>query len=74
MRQLSQIATISLQNAGVILKCDVYYKLRQYREKTNVNEIIVNIKILFLLIQRSLEDLIIRLHEDLINSLFKTNA
>ena len=74
MRQLSQIATISLQNAGVILKCDVYYKLRQYREKTNVNEIIVNIKILFLLIQRSLVDLIIRLHEDLINSLFKTNA
>ena len=30
MRQLLQIATILLQNATVITKCDVYYKLRQY--------------------------------------------
>ena len=32
MRQLSQIATILLQDATVITKCDVYYKLRQYIE------------------------------------------
>ena len=31
IRQLLQIATILLQNATVITKCDVYYKLRQYR-------------------------------------------
>ena len=30
MRQLLQIATILLQNAIVITKCDVYYKLQQY--------------------------------------------
>ena len=30
MRQLSQIATILLQNATVITKCDVCYKLQQY--------------------------------------------
>ena len=30
MRQSSQIATTSLQNATVITKCDVYYKLWQY--------------------------------------------
>ena len=30
MRQLLQIATILLQNAIYITKCDVYYKLRQY--------------------------------------------
>ena len=30
MRQLLQIATTLLQNATVITKCDVYYKLRQY--------------------------------------------
>ena len=29
MRQLLQIATILLQNATVVTKCDVYYKLRQ---------------------------------------------
>ena len=34
MRQLLQIATILLQNAAVITKCDVYYKLRQYRQYT----------------------------------------
>ena len=28
MRQLSQIAAILLQNATVIAKCDVYYKMR----------------------------------------------
>ena len=28
MRQLLQIATILLQNATVISKCDVYYKFR----------------------------------------------
>ena len=32
MRQLLQIATTLLQNATVITKCDVYYKLRQYNE------------------------------------------
>ena len=31
MRQLSQIVTILLQNATVIAKCYVYYKLRQCR-------------------------------------------
>ena len=31
MRQLLQNATILLQNPTVITKCDVYYKLRQYR-------------------------------------------
>ena len=31
MRQLLQISTILLQNATVITKCDVYYKLRQYK-------------------------------------------
>ena len=30
MRQLLQIATILLQNGIVIIKCDFYYKLRQY--------------------------------------------
>ena len=30
IRQLLQIATILLQNATVITKCDVYYKLPQY--------------------------------------------
>ena len=30
MRQLLQITTILLQNARVVTKCDVYYKLRQY--------------------------------------------
>ena len=30
MQQLSQIATILLQNATVITKYDFYYKLRQY--------------------------------------------
>ena len=30
MRQLLQIATTLLQNAAVITKCDVYYKLQQY--------------------------------------------
>ena len=30
MRQLLQTATILLQTATVITKCDVYYKLRQY--------------------------------------------
>ena len=30
MRQLLQNAAILLQNATVITKCDVYYKLRQY--------------------------------------------
>ena len=30
MRQLLQFATILLQTATVITKCDVYYKLRQY--------------------------------------------
>ena len=30
MRQLLQNATILLQNAPGITKCDVYYKLRQY--------------------------------------------
>ena len=30
MQQLLQIATILLQNATVIIKYDVYYKLRQY--------------------------------------------
>ena len=30
MQQLVQIATTLLQNATVITKCDVYYKLRQY--------------------------------------------
>ena len=30
MRQLLQIAMILLQNAAVITKCDVYYKLQQY--------------------------------------------
>ena len=30
MRQLSQIVTILLQNATVVTKCHVYYKLRQY--------------------------------------------
>ena len=29
MRQLLEIATTLLQNATVITKCDVYYKLRQ---------------------------------------------
>ena len=31
MRQLLQIETISLQNGPVITKCDVYYKLPQYK-------------------------------------------
>ena len=31
-RQLLQIASILLQNATAITKCDVYYKLRQYTE------------------------------------------
>ena len=31
MRQLLQNATILLQNATFITKCDVYYKLRQYK-------------------------------------------
>ena len=30
---LLQNATILLQNATVITKCDVYYKLRQYKDK-----------------------------------------
>ena len=30
MRQLLQNTTILLQNAGIITKCDVYYKFRQY--------------------------------------------
>ena len=30
MQRLLQNATILLQNATVITKCDVYYKLRQY--------------------------------------------
>ena len=30
MRRLLQNVTILLQNATVITKCDVYYKLRQY--------------------------------------------
>ena len=33
MRELLQIATVLLQNATVITKCDVYYKLRQYKDK-----------------------------------------
>ena len=33
MRQLLQNVTILLQNTTVITKCDVYYKLRQYRLK-----------------------------------------
>ena len=32
MRQLLQNATILLQNATVITKCDIYYKLRQYNQ------------------------------------------
>ena len=31
MRQLLQIATILLQNATFITKCDIYYKLRPYK-------------------------------------------
>ena len=30
MQQLLQNATILLQDAAVVTKCDVYYKLRQY--------------------------------------------
>ena len=30
MRQLLEIATMLLQNATAVTKCDVYYKLRQY--------------------------------------------
>ena len=33
MRQLLKIAMILLQNATVITKCDVYYKLRQYKQQ-----------------------------------------
>ena len=29
-RQLLQFATILLQNATIITKCEVYYQLRQY--------------------------------------------
>ena len=36
MRQLLQNATILLQNATVITKCDVYYKLRQYTDASIV--------------------------------------
>ena len=32
MRQLLQIVTILLQNAKVITKCDVYDKLRQFKQ------------------------------------------
>ena len=32
MRQLLQIPTILFHNATVIIKCDVYYKLRQYKQ------------------------------------------
>ena len=31
MRQLLQIATVLLENATVITKWDIYYKLRQYK-------------------------------------------
>ena len=30
---LLQIATILIKNATVITKCNVYYKLRQYKDK-----------------------------------------
>ena len=33
LRQLLQIATTLLQNATVIVKCDVYYKLGQYMDE-----------------------------------------
>ena len=33
MRELFQIATTLLQNATFITKCDVYYKLRQHKNK-----------------------------------------
>ena len=33
MRELLQIATTLLQNATFITKCDVYYKLRQHKNK-----------------------------------------
>ena len=36
MRQLLQIATISLQNATVIKKYDFYYKLRHYIQQCNL--------------------------------------
>ena len=37
LRQLLQTATTLLQNATVITKCDVFYKLRQY-DALSVNE------------------------------------
>ena len=37
MRQLLQNATILLQNATVVRKCDVYYKLRQYTLEGSTN-------------------------------------
>ena len=41
IRRLLEYATILLQNATVITKWDVYYKLRQYTEQTHIS---LNIK------------------------------
>ena len=38
MRQLLQNATILLQNATAIAKCDVYYKLRQYTDNSYLSQ------------------------------------
>ena len=37
MRQLLQIAIVLLQNATVITKCDVHYKLPQYNVKIDAS-------------------------------------
>ena len=42
MRQLLQIAMILLQNQTVITKCDVYYKLRQYKCSEQIKQIFQN--------------------------------
>ena len=42
MRQLLQIAMILLQNQTVITKCDVYYKLREYKCSQLIKQIFQN--------------------------------
>ena len=46
MRELLQIATILLQNATAITKCNVYYNLRQYTEFQNLQDLKETVEIL----------------------------
>ena len=64
MQQLSQIVTILLQNATVITKCDVYYKLRQYNKQSKIVCIHEIIRLIIMKIKMEMKN---RLHRNDIN-------